>query len=57
VAALWGHKDATVTRAVYLHEIEDAAQRQCAGTHRRRVRLRVQGLIVVARVVAVAVIS
>ena len=28
VAALLGHKDATVTRAVYLHEIEDGARRQ-----------------------------
>jgi integrase len=27
VAALLGHKDATVTRAVYLHEIEDAGRR------------------------------
>jgi integrase len=27
VAALLGHKDATVTRAVYLHEIEDAERR------------------------------
>jgi integrase len=28
VAALLGHKDATVTRAVYLNEIDDAQRRQ-----------------------------
>jgi integrase len=27
VATLLGHKDATVTRAVYLHELEDAGRR------------------------------